>query len=129
VPQGVQRSDISHVSFLRERKEEVIMAKRLLPILLLIVLASCAHMGPKKETLTIGFHNQSNETMVYHLYWLDNPGVDPVEVAVGELAPGELNTINRMEGYYLIMWVDMPSYDVVYVEPFRHFNNTTFVYK
>jgi len=105
------------------------MVKRLLPILLLVVLTSCAHMGPKKETLTIGFHNQSNETMVYHLFWLDNPGADPIEIAAGELAPGGLDTINRMEGYYLIMWVKLPAYNVVYTKPFHHFNNTTFVYK
>lgn len=116
----------------KQQLATVILLLFMIVLLLLVILTSCAHVNSKKEApaqYTIGFHNQSNETMVYHLYWLDNPGVDPVEVAAGELLPGQLNEINRMEGYYLIMWAELPSYDIVHAEPFRHFLDTIFVHK
>ena len=116
----------------KQQLATVMLLLFMMMLLLLIILTSCTNMTPKEETLaqhTIGFHNQSNETMVYHLYWLDSRDVDPVEVAAGELLPGQLNEINRGEGYYLIIWVETPSGAVVYVEPFIHFHDTVFVHK
>jgi hypothetical protein len=119
------------------------MTKRQIPIvvitlLLLLIEVTCmAHAEPDVRFLyNIEFVNQSDETVLYVLYWLDHPYTsypdESVEAAGGELLPGESATENIIEGVYYIGWTNIDPdglNTLLHGEHFRHFADTTFVYK
>jgi hypothetical protein len=121
-------------------KREDVALIFLVIIALLLLIISNAHAEPKKKDIrflyTVEFVNQSNETVLYVLYWLDHPYTsypdESVEAAGGELLPGESATENIIEGVYYIGWTNIDPdglNTLLHGEHFRHFADTTFIYK
>lgn len=106
-------------------------------LLSLLLVASCALVIAEEEAAKVwydmGFHNESDKTMVYHLYWIDHPYADhageAVEVAAVELLPNESDVAIRAEGRYYLEWKELPTYKVTASEYFWHYSNTAFIYK
>lgn len=61
----------------------------------------------KSETkYTLKFHNLSDETVVFHLYHMDH-GINfdgDMDVACGELEPGERWSFKKEKGQYYVIW-------------------------
>ena len=66
-----------------------------------------APIAEKSETkYTLKFHNISDETVVFHLYHMDH-GLNfegDMDVACGELEPGERWSFKKEKGQYYVIW-------------------------
>lgn len=66
-----------------------------------------ATIAEKNETMyTLKFHNLSDETVIFHLYHM-NHGFNfagDMDVACGELKPGERWSFKKQKGEYYVIW-------------------------
>jgi hypothetical protein len=61
-------------------------------------------------------HNQSEETVSYHVFQVDH-GIkrhpNPMELTTGTLAPGKYWEVSREQGLYFIVWLSEETHKII----------------
>jgi hypothetical protein len=69
-----------------------------------------------KPSHKIKFHNQSDETVSYHVFQVDH-GIKrhpkPMELVTGTLAPGTYWEVSREQGVYFIVWLSEETNKII----------------
>jgi uncharacterized protein YpmB len=100
-------------------------------IILITILFSFIIGVSAKQSHSVKFYNQSNETVSYHMFQVDH-GIkrhpNPMELVTGTLPPSKYWVVNREEGVYFVVWVSEKTHKIILkTERFNLDKNMTFV--
>jgi len=104
-------------------------SKKIILIISLLIFG-IVYIVVAKPSHIIKFHNQSNETVSYHVFQVDH-GIkrhpNPMELVTGTLPPGKYSEVSREEGVYFIVWLSETNKIILKTERFILNQNMTFV--